>query len=154
MIKLVFPALVLASLPVAAAATGEVLDGSPATVVQVLIAAGYQPTLRPGDATTEPSIVFKSDGEELYLYLSGCKAGECKRATVSTRYDRTKMKTPLEPILANWNANWYTQAYLDKDGDPYLDGSYYLSGGYTRTNFLNWVRDYLSEMDDFDNQVF
>ncbi|MBB6018182.1 YbjN domain-containing protein [Deinococcus radiopugnans] len=154
MTKLTPVPLVCAFFSVAAAASGPVLDARPATLVQVLTAAGYQPSLRLGDAKTDPSIAVKVNGEALYLYLSGCKAGDCQRVTVSTRYDRSKMKANLVDLISTWNANWYTQAYLDKDGDPYLDASYFLTGGYTQTNFLNWLRDYLSEMDEFDTQVF
>ncbi|PNY79471.1 YbjN domain-containing protein [Deinococcus koreensis] len=150
--KTLWPALTLLTLSPALAATGEVLDATPATLVQVLRSAGYQPTLKPGDAKTSPSIQVGSGEDTVWLYFSGCKAGVCTRVTASNGFEVGQDSAELGPMLAKWNADWYTQAYLDKDG-AYLDGTYLLQGGYTRANFVAWFKTYLNELAEFENTL-
>lgn len=146
-------ALSLAALPTARAATAEVLDAKPASLVEVLGDEGYKPELRPGDDKTQPSIVLKANGDSVYLYFSGCKDGVCRRVTASNGFEFPKDRGGLTKVMAGWNAEWYTQAYEEDDG-VYLDASYLLTGGYTKANFVAWFDAYLEEMSQFEDKLY
>lgn len=150
---LAFAALSLSAFAPAHAATAEVLDGKPASLIKVLGDEGYKPELRPGDAKTQPSIMLKVSGDNVYLYFSGCADGACRRVTASNGFEYPKDRSGLAAMLAAWNAEWYSQAYEDQDG-VYLDASYLLTGGYTRANFLAWFSSYLNDMHEFQNKLY
>lgn len=145
-------ALSLAALTPARAATADVLDAKPASLVKVLGEGGYKPQLRPGDSKTQPSIVLKVNGDNVYLYFSGCKDGVCRRVTASNSFEFPKDRSGLAGTLAGWNSEWYSQAYEDKDG-VYLDASYILEGGYTKANFKAWFDAYLEELGEFGDKL-
>ncbi|WP_083922596.1 YbjN domain-containing protein [Deinococcus aquatilis] len=152
-VALSLTALVLSALPSAHAAMAEILDAKPASMVKALSDAGYKPELRPGDTKTPPSIALKVNGDPVYLYFSGCKDGLCTRATASNGFEFPKDRNGLAKVLAGWNAEWYSQAYEDKDG-VYLDASYTLTGGYTKANFKAWFDAYLDELSEFGDKLY
>ncbi|WP_295822310.1 YbjN domain-containing protein [uncultured Deinococcus sp.] len=136
------------------AATGEVLDGKPETVVQVLKQAGYATTYRPGDLKDGPTITLKVNGEDVYLYLYGCKPEGCTRLTASNGYETDVTSAAVLSYIGNWNYDNYTQAYIDpEDKAAYLDSSYLLTGGYTRANLVAWLREYLDDLPDFETDL-
>ncbi|SMB78216.1 YbjN domain-containing protein [Deinococcus hopiensis] len=146
--------LSLTLLSSAHAVTADVLDAKPATLVKVLSEAGYKPTLRPGDAKTDPSIVLKVKDTTVYLYFDNCKNGLCSRVTASSGFEFPDDLAALPRTLATWNAEWYTQAYQQEDDGVYLDASYVLTGGYTKANFKAWFGDYLDELNDFADELY
>ncbi len=146
-------ALALAATVSAHAASADVLAATPAALVGVLTEEGYKPQLRPGDAQNQPSIVLKANGDTVYLYFSGCKDGLCRRVTASNGYEFPKDRTNLAKTLAAWNAEWYSQAYEDKDA-VYLDASYVVTGGYTKSNFTAWFDTYLNDMSEFADKLY
>ncbi|MDB5045699.1 MAG: hypothetical protein JWQ08_1749 [Deinococcus sp.] len=146
-------ALAFGAFPTAQAAAAEVLEARPTSLMKVLSDEGYKPELRPGDDKTQPSIVLKASGEPLYLYFSGCKEGLCRRVTASSGFEFPNDKSHLAKTLADWNAEWYSQAYEDKDG-VYLDASYLLTGGYTKVNFVEWLGTYLDDLDEFGDRLY
>ncbi|MPY66412.1 YbjN domain-containing protein [Deinococcus sp. SDU3-2] len=150
---LLLAALSLAALTPARAATADVLDAKPASLVKVLSEGGYKPQLRPGDSKTQPSIALKVKGDDVYLYFSGCKDGMCRRVTASNGFEFPKDRSGLAKVLADWNAEWYSQAYEGEDG-VYLDASYLLAGGYTKANFTAWLDAYLEEYGDFGDKLY
>lgn len=153
LLPLTLAAFSLSALAPAHAATAEVIDAKPASLVKVLGDEGYKPELRPGDDKTQPSIVLKANGDSVYLYFSGCKNGLCTRVTASNGFEFPKDKNGLAGKLASWNSQWYSQAYEDKDG-VYLDASYMLTGSYTKANFVAWLGAYLDELDKFADELY
>ncbi|GGO31894.1 YbjN domain-containing protein [Deinococcus humi] len=145
--------LSLTALAPAHAVTADVLDARPASLVKVLSDEGYKPELRPGDDKTQPSIALKVSGDTIYLYFSGCENGLCRRVTASNGFEFPKDRGGLTKMLAGWNAEWYSQAYEDKDG-VYLDASYMLTGGYTKANFTAWFDAYLEDYGDFGEKLY
>lgn len=153
LLPLPLAALSLAALSTAQAATAEVLDARPASLVRVLGDEGYKPELRPGDSKTAPSIALGANGDSVYLYFSDCRDGVCRRVTASNGFEFPKDRSGLTKVLAGWNAEWYSQAYEAEDG-VYLDASYMLTGGYTKTNFMAWFDAYLDELGEFGNKLY
>jgi len=135
-------------------ATATVFDAKPASVVELLKGEGYKPEFKAGDDKTSPSLKVKFDGESLFMYFSGCQNGVCRRLNVSTSFERPKDASGLAAKLARWNAEWYSQAYEDKDGTVYLDASYVLTGGFTAENFLAWLESYKGDFDKFYDGLY
>lgn len=149
--RLFASALALSLLSSGVAATGEVLDGKPATVMQVLTKAGYAATMKAGTGDDGPTITVKLKSEDVFLYLDGCKAGVCTRLTASNGYEVDTSADEVVGYVAAWNVENYSQAYLDtEEGSAYLDASYLLTGGYTRANMVAWLGAYLSDLNDFE----
>ncbi|THF83981.1 YbjN domain-containing protein [Deinococcus sp. KSM4-11] len=151
-----FPASVLALslLSSGLAVTGEVLDGRPATVMQVITQAGYSAKLSPGDSKTGPSITLNIDGDTVYLDLEGCKADLCTRVNATTGYDADTSSDEVIQYVNDWNLTNYSQAYLSNEEDSaYLDASYLMTGGYTRANLLAWLKAYLDDLTEFANDL-
>jgi hypothetical protein len=146
-------ALSLGAFAPAQAVTADVLDARPDSLVRVLSEEGYKPELRPGDDKGGPSIVLKANGDTMLLYFSGCQDGLCRRVTASNGFEFPRDRGGLTRMLADWNAEWYSQAYEDKDG-VYLDASYTLTGGYTRANFTAWFDAYLEEYSEFGDKLY
>lgn len=135
-------------------AAPAVYDARPDAVMAALKAEGFQPTFKPGDERAAPSITVKFQGESLYMYFAGCDDGVCRRLNVTTSFERPENAADLARKLAAWNAEWYSQAYEDKDGFVYLDASYLLTGGFTAANFLAWLDAYKRDFDAFYDQLY
>ncbi|SMB78183.1 YbjN domain-containing protein [Deinococcus hopiensis] len=153
LLRLSLAALSLAVLSPAHAAAADVMDAKPASLVKLLSEAGYKPQLRAGDAKTQPSIALKVQENDVYLYFSGCKDGLCRRVTASNGFEFPKDRSGLAGTLAGWNAEWYSQAYEDKEA-VYLDASYMLTGGFTKANFNAWFGEYLEELGEFGDKLY
>ncbi|GHF55822.1 hypothetical protein HNQ07_003303 [Deinococcus metalli] len=148
------PVLALLVFSSGRAATGEVLDSRPATVLQVVTQAGYSAKLNPGDSKNGPFITLTIDGDVVYLNLEGCKADGCKRVDATTGYDADTSSDEVTEYVNGWNASHYTQAYSDTEEEvAYLDSSYLMTGGYTRANMVAWLKAYLDDLTDFADNL-
>jgi len=92
--------------------------------------AGYKAELTK-DETGDPLIDSAAEGHKFKVYFYDCNAAKrCKALQFSAGFD---LKTPLKLEKANeWNRkNRYLKAYLDDDGDPYVQYDVNVNAGRT-----------------------
>ena len=91
--------------------------------------AGYKAELSK-DEQGDPMISSAADGQVFKVYFYDCEAGRCKALQFSAGFD---LKTPLTLEKANeWNRkNRYLKAYLDDEGDPYVQYDVNVNAGRT-----------------------
>ncbi|WP_170130898.1 YbjN domain-containing protein [Deinococcus yavapaiensis] len=142
----------LSATPAFAAAT--VYEAKPESIMTILKAEGYKPEYKAGDEKTKPSITVKLAGDNYYFYFTGCKNGVCQRINADNGFEKPDKADGLAEKLAKWNAEWYSQAYQEKDGTIYLDSSYIITGGFTAENFLAWLDSYTNDFDEFYKNLY
>ena len=114
----------------------------------MLSTEGYRPTLGKAD-DGDPQIKFKVQGKEIYIDFYDCNKSEfCGSLNVSTGW---ALKTKLDAAKLNqWNAdNRYIRVYTDEEKDPFLEDDIDLDGGATMNNVKEFVKTYVSQLDDF-----
>jgi Putative bacterial sensory transduction regulator len=113
----------------------------PSQIAAILQDLGFRAKL---DTTTSntPRIESSSGGKFFYVYFVGCNEGiNCKAINFSTYWIFEK-KIPIEKVNA-WNLEKFVgKAFLDKDGDVFLQFFVNLDmGGVQKRNFqdtLEW----------------
>ena len=114
----------------------------------MLSTEGYRPTLGKAD-DGDPQIKFKVQGKEVYIDFYDCNKTEfCGSLNISTGW---ALKTKLAAAELNqWNAdNRYIRVYTDEENDPFLEDDIDLDGGATMNNVKEFVKTYVSQLDDF-----
>jgi len=98
-------------------------------VVAWMQKAGYKAELGKDDGG-DPMISSAAEGQTFKVYFYDCEAGRCKALQFSAGFD---LKTPLTLDKINaWNRkNRYLKAYLDEDGDPYVQYDVNVNAGRT-----------------------
>ncbi|MBZ9712332.1 YbjN domain-containing protein [Deinococcus multiflagellatus] len=158
--KLLSAAFLLSALSGAALAGGagaptasQVQPATPAAMAAALRDAGYKVTLKPADPDSDPSMTVMAGDYEVTVWLSGCKANTCSRATASLSWDYSDDEDSLDTELVNdWNSNYYTQAYI-YEGAYYLDSTMPIAGGYTKAAVKAWMAEYLGDAADFEMEL-
>jgi Putative bacterial sensory transduction regulator len=124
-------------------------DSTPSAISALLKGAGY--TAKVDKTGKNPLLKFKSGSYGLSMEFVDCVGSLCPTIYVSSGFD---FKDGLDMIKVNtWNSENFTQVYLDKENDPFIGSVYYTTGGFTKTNFLTWLKEYLRELEDFDKTV-
>ncbi|CAM3773127.1 YbjN domain-containing protein [Deinococcus frigens] len=137
----------------ATGASAQVQAATPAAIAAALREAGYKVTMKATDPDSDPSMTVNTGDYEVDVWLSGCKAGICTRATVSSYWDYSDDEDLLDPALTNdWNGNYYTQAYV-YEGAYYLDSTMPIRGGYTKAALKAWMVDYLDDVSAFEEEL-
>ena len=127
-------AVVTASL-MAGAAQAQTINADGMTgpeVVSWLQKGGYKAELTK-DESGDPMINSAADGHNFKIYFYDCDAAKrCKALQFSAGFD---LKEPLKYEKINeWNRkNRYLKAYLDDDGDPYVQYDVNVNAGRTIT---------------------
>ncbi|MEQ9316865.1 MAG: YbjN domain-containing protein, partial [Henriciella sp.] len=62
-------------------------------------------------------------------------------------------KPQTEAIFGDWNRQKISKAYLDEDGDPYVEFSINMLHGVSRENFTDTLNWFAMEMAAFMDQV-
>lgn len=158
--KILSAAVLLSALSGAALAGGaaapmasQVQPATPAAMSAALREAGYRVTMNPADPDSDPSMTIMAGDYEVTLWLSGCKANMCSRATASVSWDYSDDEDSLDTELVNdWNSNYYTQAYI-YEGAYYLDSTMPIAGGYTKAAVKAWMTEYLGDVADFEMEL-
>jgi len=98
-------------------------------VVAWMQKAGYKAELGKDDSG-DPMVSSAADGQTFKVYFYDCEAGRCKALQFSAGFD---LKTPLTLDKTNeWNRkNRYLKAYLDEEGDPYVQYDVNVNAGRT-----------------------
>ncbi|OLV16610.1 YbjN domain-containing protein [Deinococcus marmoris] len=134
-------------------ANAQVQAATPAAIAAALREAGYKVTMNPTDPDSDPSMTVDTGDYEVDVWLSGCKAGICSRATASSYWDYSDDEGSLDTELTNdWNGNYYTQAYV-YEGSYYLDSTMPIRGGYTKAALKAWMVDYLDDVSAFEEEL-
>ncbi|KSB90829.1 hypothetical protein AS593_16970 [Caulobacter vibrioides] len=126
-------AAAMALAPAAALAASKPIHADGMTgpeVVKWLQDAGYKAELLT-DKTGDPHIKSAANGVNFDIYFYDCTAKpRCKAVQFSAGFD---LKTPLSAGKINeWNRdNRYLKAYIDDDGDPYVQYDVNLNAGRT-----------------------
>lgn len=119
-------------------------------VVEWLQKAGYKAELSK-DSDGDPLIKSATGGQNFNVYFYDCANTRCKALQFSAGFD---LKTPLSLDKSNeWNReNRYLKAYLDDEGDPYVQYDVNVNAGRTYSglsdDFKVWT-DMLSDFTDF-----
>lgn len=114
----------------------------------MLSTEGYRPTLGKAE-DGDPQIKFKVQGKEVYIDFYDCNKTEfCGSLNISTGW---ALKTKLKATdLNQWNAdNRYIRVYTDEENDPFLEDDIDLDGGATMNNVKEFVKTYVTQLEDF-----
>jgi hypothetical protein len=110
--------------------------------------AGYKAELTK-DESGDPLITSAAEGQSFKIYFYDCDdAKRCKALQFSAGFD---LKTPLTLDKANeWNRkNRYLKAYLDDDGDPYVQYDVNVNAGRTLAGLDDDFGVWTGMIDDF-----
>jgi hypothetical protein len=109
--------------------------------------AGYKADLS-SDEQGDPLIASAAEGQAFKVYFYDCQAGRCKAVQFSADFD---LKTPLTLEKINeWNRkNRYLKAYLDDDGDPYVQYDVNVNAGRTVSGLDDDFGVWTGMLDDF-----
>lgn len=128
------------------------IDTKPERVVELVQEAGYRAKLhRMDDGQTY--IDSSASGMEFQIYFDGCEDDytECELLVFSAGFD---FDQPQDENLASvWNQTKFTKAYLDDEGDPFLEFSVNILYGVTTANFEDTLVWYTSEMGEFMDHI-
>jgi len=108
----------------------------------------YRPTLGKAE-DGDPQIKIKVQGKEVYIDFYDCNKTEfCGSLNISTGW---ALKTKLKATdLNQWNAdNRYIRVYTDEENDPFLEDDIDLDGGATMNNVKEFVKTYVTQLEDF-----
>ncbi len=128
--------LFLISLTAADQVTAQTVDpADPQSVVSALQDFGLRAKLEE-DSVGDPKVTSSIEGSTFYVYFYGCDENHknCKMLNVSTGYDQ---ETPVSLEKINtWNEEEIVgKAFLDDEGDPYLDMVLPIRGGMSADAF-------------------
>jgi hypothetical protein len=125
----------------------------PAQIASILQDLGFRAKLEATPDKT-PRIESSSGGKFFYIYFVGCKDGvNCKAINFSTYWIFEK-KIPIETVNA-WNLEKFVgKAFLDKDGDVFLQFFVNLDrGGVERTNFEDTMEWWQLALGQFSKHI-
>lgn len=138
---------------VATQSYAQKVDASaPEKIAGILQDLGFRAKLETTSNDT-PRIESSTNGKFFYIYFVGCNEGKnCKAINFSTYWIFEK-KVPIESVNA-WNLEKFVgKAFLDKDGDVFLQFFVNLDmGGVDRENFedtIEWWQLALGQFSKF-----
>lgn len=138
---------------VRAAPDSTLIDASdPSAIAALLASHGFEAVLSKQD-TGAVQIKSSAAGESFWLYFQACEADftDCEVITLSTGFD---FETPqTEAIFGDWNREKISKAYLDEDGDPFVEFSINMLHGVARENFADTLNWFAMEMAAFMDQI-
>ena len=143
----------LNAMPPVAAPDEQLVDATdPEAIAQLMRSAGYTAELRT-QPTGAKEIESEAAGVNFWLYFQACNPDftGCEVITFSAGFD---FDTPQRPdILGDWNRTRYSKAYLDEDGDPFVEFSVNMVHGVSPENLLNTLNWFTLEMTAFMQQI-
>jgi hypothetical protein len=118
----------------------------PEDVAGILRDAGYR-----AEIVKENNRVFVRSGMagyNVYVYPYGCQEGRC--ASLQFSLGLTKNADFTLSMVNKWNQEKrFAKAYLDTNGNLYLESDVYFDGGVTKDTVTAWARLYDSLVGDF-----
>lgn len=116
------------------AGAGSTLTGNVEQVAQAMADAGYE-TERTETSDGSPKLDGLIDGWMYSVYFYGCQGDDCDAIQFAAGFDEDQ-PMQYDPIN-EWNmANRFGRAYLDDEGDPWVEMDINMEGeGVTISNF-------------------
>lgn len=124
----------------------------PAAIVELMQAGGYPAELNVQESGAV-EIRSQANGANFWLYFQACDPDftNCEIITFAAGFDFSSPQVP--ELLGDWNVTRYSKAYLDKDGDPFVEFSVNMVHGVSTRNFLNTLNWFTLEMKAFMSQI-
>ena len=131
----------------------QVIDATdPELIARILRSEGFKAELKTL-ASGAVEIESEYDGASFWLYFQACTVDftGCEVISFSSGFDFETAQLP--DIIGDWNHERYSKAYLDEDGDPFVEFSVNMKGGVTRQNFVDTLHWFTTEMSAFIEQI-
>lgn len=145
--------LFAALLPLSAAAQDGLLTAAdPFGIARAMQKIGYRAELKT-DGAGDPMIVSGAAGFEFQIFFYGCDDGRgCSSMQFAAGFD---LAEPLSLSVVNeWNrTRRFGAAYLDEEGDPFLQYDLTTTGGLTEENFADAVDWWRVALDRYADHV-
>lgn len=140
------------TVPLTAQAQTIVSAEDPDKLAAVIQSLGFQAKLEK-DNVGDPVIRSSSSGVDFSIYFYDCESNKrCKSLHFTAGYD-VPDGTSLE-AMQEWNAEKrFASAYLDEEGDPFLQMDINTDGGITQENFESWVDLWQSLKGEFEQRI-
>lgn len=142
---------IVAAASLAAAPLQAQVVGDPDVIQNFLQSYGLQVS-RDTDSSGDPRLSSRIEGTNFKVYFYGCKKGVCDSIQFSSGFDLSK---PMSAWKINeWNRKKrFGKAYLDDEGDPYIEYDVNLDfdgcGGKNFDDTIDLWRVVLNEFKDF-----
>ncbi len=137
----------------APASPGALVDATnPQLIAEIMKSEGYEAKLSQQDSGAS-EIQSNVAGTHFWIYFQACDPDftNCEVITFAAGFD---FDTPqVSGVLGNWNQTRYSKAYLDSQGDPFVEFSVNMAQGVSRENFVNTLDWFASETVAFMQQV-
>lgn len=136
-----------------AEAPANLLDASdPESIADLMRTEGFKAELvtRQNGAV---EIASESGGAQFWLYFQACEADftGCEVITFSSGFDFETAQLP--DVIGDWNMARYSKAYLDADGDPFVEFNVNMKHGVSPENFVDTLHWFTTEMDSFMDHI-
>ena len=131
---------------------GAQVLGDPDVIAELLIDYGLR-VERGTDDYGDPVLDSRIDGTRFSVGFYACDPKPCESIQFSAGFD---MPAPLPPrLVADWNRNHrFGKAFLDDDGDPYLQMDVMTAGdGIGRRNFEEILSMWQTALSDFRSTI-
>lgn len=124
----------------------------PARLVAIIQNLGFQAKLEKDNAG-DPVIRSSSSGADFSIYFYDCESNErCQSLHFTAGYDLPD-GTSLDS-MQQWNADKrFASAYLDDEGDPFLQMDINTEGGITQENFEKSMDLWQSLKGEFEKHI-
>ena len=125
----------------------------PAGIVDALQTAGYRAVLET-DSVGDPVIRSSAAGANFSVYFYGCADGgrNCTSVSLAAGFDLTEGTTAA--AMNEWNSSGrFAYAYVDDEGDPFLNYDLNLDGGMPVETFKDSVAMWDSRLAAFLDHI-
>ncbi|MEM1086448.1 MAG: YbjN domain-containing protein [Pseudomonadota bacterium] len=126
--------------------------GQPERVVEIIQDAGYRAKLnRIEDG--QKFIESSANGMKFQIRFYGCteQQTDCELLVFTTGFDFADPQD--ERLVARWNYERFTKAYLDEEGDPFIQLPVNILHGVTVANFEDTLIWFTTEMAAFMDHI-
>ena len=139
----------------APAAAQTVAAKDPDTLVRFLQAEGYKAKLDK-DTEGDPKIMSNASGSPFQILFYGCEQHrDCTSVQFSSGYDTDDGEGPDLTAINAWNRDKrWVQAYVDKDGDPWLNMDVFTGAtGLPQDTFKGAFEVWIEQMGAFEKTI-
>lgn len=125
------------------------LDGP--ELARILQDAGYRATVGV-DAVGDPMVTSTASGSDFSVFMYDCDAGRCGSIQFKAGFDLDPGTTT--DAMNAWNEGMrYTNAYMDDEGDPWLELDLDLAEGSTDTQVVGYLQLWDTLMGQFQDHI-
>ena len=134
------------------AAAGLIDASDPKTIVRLLRQRGYAADLNV-DQSGAVEIRTSHDSPNFWLFFEACAPDftQCEVITLAAGFDFDAPQVP--GLLGNWNEERFSKAYLDSEGDPFVEFTINMLHGVSPENFIDTLDWFGREITEFIDQI-